>query len=357
MENVCSQTYKDCYLEVFHDNKLVRSFTLPAPLKPWDDYVHTSSIKLEIAGTGGLQLQVSAQMNDRLRLKWSGSIKEPTVLLGSSSNVTIQSGTIISAPILEGNFSIGGESENNRIIKEQRTGKISELELSNDSVEPLAFSISLPGECQMPFRPIPPSTTASSRIAIPFFWMARTPVTVAQYLAVMRSSLDELSSLYEDRKSDKVDPSRLNRDAPVTYLNWSEAEDFCNRLTKFEYEGEMLPARFRYRLPTVDEWECACCAGNSTDWDEEFQRISRPKSSNTLRLRVGSNQPNDLGLCDMVGFVWQWCRDPSAEPNGNAVCCGGSAMAPEFSRCTSRQPAPKSTTRGSIGFRPVLVEE
>jgi formylglycine-generating enzyme required for sulfatase activity/tRNA A-37 threonylcarbamoyl transferase component Bud32 len=117
---------------------------------------------------------------------------------------------------------------------------------------------------------------------------------------------------------------------PVEQVFWENALEFIKRLNERERQrgGEWL-----HRLPTSAEWEYACRGGAASEeqcsyhfyfamptndlsfaqanFDGGYPFGSAPKGTYLGRpVRVGSYPPNKLGLCDMHGNVWQWCRDP-----------------------------------------------
>jgi formylglycine-generating enzyme required for sulfatase activity len=88
--------------------------------------------------------------------------------------------------------------------------------------------------------------------------------------------------------------------------SWTEAKEFCDRLS--QKEGR------EYRLPYESEWEFACRAGSREDYS--FGAILTPELANfgnhystedkyTQIMNVGMFPPNDFGIHDMHGNVWE----------------------------------------------------
>ena len=107
---------------------------------------------------------------------------------------------------------------------------------------------------------------------------------------------------------------------PVANVSWNDAAAFCAWLSK--KEGRT------YRLPTEAEWEYACRAGTTTrfyhgDDAEGLAKVGNVADASLKRKRwaiasddgyaftspVGGFRPNDFGLYDMHGNVWEWCQD------------------------------------------------
>lgn len=106
---------------------------------------------------------------------------------------------------------------------------------------------------------------------------------------------------------------------PAGGVTWSAAKEFARRLTKSSASGR------RFRLPTEAEWEYACRAGEKEDPGEKSELNDLMDmawySSTWHRIPranvVGQRKPNQWGLHDMLGNVWEWVAD-AYQPEGYA---------------------------------------
>ncbi len=175
------------------------------------------------------------------------------------------------------------------------------------------------------------------------FSMSATEVTFAQY-----------DRFCEATGRTKPGDNGWGRDSmPVINVNWSDAYEYCEWASRVSGSAILLP--------TEAQWEYAARGGikskgcqfsgsndiNAVAWySEDSEKRTHP---------VGTKLPNELGIYDMTGNVWEWCRDwygddyysssPEKDPKGPAtgqyhVLRGGSWM--------SNAPYCRISTRSSL---------
>jgi formylglycine-generating enzyme required for sulfatase activity len=103
---------------------------------------------------------------------------------------------------------------------------------------------------------------------------------------------------------------------PVENVSWEDAQKFISKLNQIESTN-------KYRLPTEAEWEYACRAETTTpfftgecisayqaNYDGHYAGPNCPTGTwRRTTVKVGSFLPNDWGLYDMHGNVWEWVED------------------------------------------------
>jgi len=140
---------------------------------------------------------------------------------------------------------------------------------------------------------------------------AQHEVTLTQRFGIGKYEVTQ--KLYETVMG--ANPSMFkNPNAPVGNVSWQDAMDFCEKLTQKHHEEGTLPLDHEYKLPTEAQWEYAARAGTTTRFsfgdDETLLGEYAWYSDNTDKPKpVGTLKPNNLGLHDMHGNVWEWCLD------------------------------------------------
>ena len=174
------------------------------------------------------------------------------------------------------------------------------------------------------------------KVAVSSFLIGKTEVTQYLWTAVMGNNPSKLQGI-----------GMLDLLHPVENVSWDDCQEFIRKLNAATGK--------HFRLPTEAEWEYAARGGNKSRGykysGSNFIDIVAAYANNSVILEalnkeklpyhgtVGTLAPNELGIYDMSGNVWEWCQDwygedyysnsPSSNPTGpstgsNRVKRGGS---------------------------------
>lgn len=145
------------------------------------------------------------------------------------------------------------------------------------------------------------------RVEVSDFWMGEMLVTQELWEAVMGNN----PSFF------------VGKNRPVEQVSWEDITqkggflDKLNKMTLFT-EGSPFsrPKGMTYRLPTEAEWEYAARGGRESGGFPEYSGSHRfnevawyDENSHRETKPVGLKLPNELGIYDMTGNVWEWCND------------------------------------------------
>ena len=145
------------------------------------------------------------------------------------------------------------------------------------------------------------------------FMIGETPVTQELWQAVMCAN-----------------PSHFAGDMqrPVECVSWDDCQTFIRKLNQLTGQN--------FRLPSEAEWEYAARGGNRSKGYKYAGSNSvdavawYDDNSGSTTHKVKTKQPNELGIYDMSGNVWEWCQDNwcddynSPRDSGFRVLRGGS---------------------------------
>ena len=173
---------------------------------------------------------------------------------------------------------------------------------------------------------------------------------------------------------------------PVYNVTWNDIQVFFKRLEK--KTGK------KFRLPTESEWEYACRGGkysadykysgsnesNTVAWycensgrkrlEDEEHSYNLLRKNNCATHPVGKLKPNELGIYDMNGNVWEWCADlydeypfslqiespEEAKKHAYVIRGGGFADISRTCRIANRGRATRYTFACDLGFRLAFSE-
>lgn len=131
------------------------------------------------------------------------------------------------------------------------------------------------------------------KVSLSDYYIGQTEVTQHLWQAVMGSGNNPSAT--------------KGNNLPVTNITWNEAQQFVERLS------EMTGMYFR--LPTEAEWEYAARGGQRSKGytyagSNDIAEVGWYNGNSSSKTHaVGQKQPNELGIYDMTGNVWEYCSD------------------------------------------------
>ena len=173
-------------------------------------------------------------------------------------------------------------------------------------------------------------------MSVESFWLANTPVTVAQFEAFVADTGHITDPERTPAAASWRAPGFTQRaDAPVVCVSWRDAVRYCNwrsaeaglkpcyEISRDGQEVVYRPERNGYRLPLEAEWEYAARSGGQDvvyPWGDESDEESVAELANFRGSDAAGDPwpwtnpvkafpPSAAGFHDLGGNVWEWCQD------------------------------------------------
>ncbi len=207
-------------------------------------------------------------------------------------------------------------------------------------------------------------------ITVSDFYLDKYQLTQVEYQAVMGTNPSNFGG---------------NPNHPVERVSWFKAIEYCNRrsmqegltpcysYSTFGTSPDNWPSGWNtdsanhvnvscdfsaigYRLPRESEWEYAARGGLQThgytySGSNNIDEVAWYGNNDPYGTKaVGIKLPNELGLYDMSGNVWEWCWDIYSG-SGRVVRGGGWDSGANYCTVTDRNVNDATSGNGSIGFR------
>lgn len=196
------------------------------------------------------------------------------------------------------------------------------------------------------------------KVTVSTFKIAKTEVTVLQWKQYCEATANPMPK--ETPSGGWVDNN------PIVGVNWDDAVGYCEWLSAEKHKS--------FRLPTEAEWEYAARGGSAGKGYKysggkgiDYVGWTSDNSGGNAHA-VASKRPNELGLYDMTGNVYEWCGDRFGNYNNNKAAVnpkgpnsgslrvyrGGSWYTPSaYCSVINRESNNPKEGYNFVGFRPV----
>ena len=139
------------------------------------------------------------------------------------------------------------------------------------------------------------------RLSLPDYFLAKTPLTHAQYSAFVLGTDHKAPDGWSNRT-----PPRGSEDHPVVQVSWNDAKNYCQWLSKAT--GRC------YGLPSEAEWEKGARGTDGriypwgNQWDPTRCNSAESVLEKTTSVHAYPQGASPYGVLDIAGNVWEWTR-------------------------------------------------
>lgn len=202
------------------------------------------------------------------------------------------------------------------------------------------------------------------RVTVDGFYIGMLEVAQSQWEKVVGTSVYQ----QRNKKDASASMAGVGPDYPMYYVSWEEAMEFCRLLSN--KTGKT------YTLPTEAQWEYAARGGKKADGTKYagsnmIDAVAwYTDNSGSSTHPCGTKRANALGIYDMSGNVWEWCKDwysssytsydtnnPTGPSSGSNRVLRGGGWDRDASSCrvASRNCNSPGVRYREYGFRVVLL--
>jgi formylglycine-generating enzyme required for sulfatase activity len=188
----------------------------------------------------------------------------------------------------------------------------------NDSIQPLMVNDSVPADSVLTFTvngvsfnmvAVEGSTftmgATSEQQGIAYDWEKPTHSVTLSDFSIGETEVTE--ELWYAVMGESQYSRCKNKNLPVAHVSWNDCQEFITQLNQLTGKN--------FRLPTEAEWEYAARGGKESmgyryAGSNTLSEVAwYTGNSENVTHTVKQKQPNELGLYDMSGNVWEWCQD------------------------------------------------